>query len=292
VWNEQGTSLTLLLTPPFWETLWFRLARIIMIIGMVIAGYKTRTARIRAHNRELQQRVAERTTQLEAANNELESFTYSVSHDLRAPLRAIDGFVHILMDDHMQSLDERGRHACAVMSDEAKRLDQLIEDFLLLSHSSYMDMHISLINMEALVHSVFDELSRTENRDRIVFHVGSLPPVHGDPVLLREVWVNLVSNAMKFSSKKVRAVIDADFKQDGRRIVYFVRDNGAGFDMKYADSLFVVFRRLHGEKEFKVTGVGLAIVKRIITRHGGAVWAESQLDKGAVFYFTVESSQQ
>jgi light-regulated signal transduction histidine kinase (bacteriophytochrome) len=268
---------------------WFRTIVIFLVFSLLIFGYKKRTARILANNLELQQRVAERTTQLEAANKELEAFAYSVSHDLRAPLRAIDGFAHILIEDHIRSLDEGGRHACAVISNETKRMGLLIEDFLSLSHSSYTDMHISLINMEALAHSVYDELTRTENRDRIDFRVGSLPSAYGDAVLLREVWVNLISNAIKFSSKKERTVIEVDYRQDGQSVIYLVQDNGAGFDMKYVNKLFGVFQRLHTESEFEGTGVGLAIVKRLINRHGGEVWAESQLDNGAVFYFTVSN---
>ncbi|MGD1046663.1 MAG: two-component regulator propeller domain-containing protein [Bacteroidota bacterium] len=287
VWNEEGASLTLIITPPFWETIWFRLIGILLVISIVIAWYKIRTARIRAHNRELQQRVAERTAQLEAANKELEAFAYSVSHDLRAPLRAIDGFVHILIEDYMPSLNEAGRHACSVISNEAKRMDLLIEDFLSLSHSSYTDIHISLIDMESMVHSVFDELTRTGNRERIDFRVGSLQSTNGDPALIREVWINLISNAIKFSSKRERAEIEIGCQQDGHRVIYFVRDNGVGFDMKYSDKLFGVFQRLHSEKEFAGTGVGLAIVKRLINRHGGETWAESQKDEGAIFYFTV-----
>jgi light-regulated signal transduction histidine kinase (bacteriophytochrome) len=260
-------------------------------IGMstLIAWYKIHTARIRAHNRELEQRVAERTAQLEMANKELETFVYSVSHDLQTPLRAIEGYASILLEDHMYSLDEAARRACSVISNEAKHMGHLIEDFLSLSRSRYADMHISLIDMEALVHSVFDELTRTENRERIDFNVAPLPSVYGDPTLFREVWVNLICNAVKFSSKKEHAVIVVNYKQDDQKIIYSVRDNGAGFEMQYADKLFGVFQRLHSKNEFEGTGVGLAIVKRLINRHGGEVWAESQLDKGATFYFTVRT---
>ena len=289
VWNEAGTSLTLIITPPFWKTLWFRLLGIFILLGSAFVFYKSRTTRIHANNLLLQQRVAERTAQLEAANKELESFAYSVSHDLRAPLRAIDGFAHILMEDYMQSLDEAGRHACDVISNETKRMGQLIEDFLSLSHSSYAEIHISLINMEAMVHSVFDDLMRTENPERIDYHIGALPSTYGDPVLFREVWVNLISNALKYSSKRIHTKIDVNYRQEGQRIIYFIRDNGVGFDMKYAHKLFGVFQRLHSDKEFEGTGVGLAIVKRLIQRHGGEVWAESEIDQGSTFNFTVSN---
>jgi light-regulated signal transduction histidine kinase (bacteriophytochrome) len=287
VWNQEGSALTLIITPPFWETLWFRLIGIILVISVFITWYKLHTARIRSHNRELEKRVAERTAQLETANKELETFAYSVSHDLRTPLRAIDGYANILLEDHTRSLNEAGRRVCAVISSEAKHMGQLIEDFLSLSHSSYADMHISLIDMEKLVHSVFDELMRNEKHERIDYRIASLPSVYGDPILFREVWINLICNAIKFSSKKEHAVIEVDYKQNDHHITYSIRDNGAGFDMQYADKLFGVFQRLHSENEFEGTGVGLAIVKRLINRHGGEVWAESQLDKGAIFYFTV-----
>jgi light-regulated signal transduction histidine kinase (bacteriophytochrome) len=167
-----------------------------------------------------------------------------------------------------------------------------IEDFLALSHSSYTDMHCSLINMEEQVHSVFDEFTRAENRDRIDFQVGSLPPAYGDPVLIREVWVNLLCNAIKVSFRKDRTKIEVAARQDGQRIIYSVQDNGAGFDMKYGNKLFGVFQRLHSEKDFEGTGVGLAIVKRLVNRHGGEVWAESKGDKGATFYFTIKGVEE
>jgi light-regulated signal transduction histidine kinase (bacteriophytochrome) len=235
--------------------------------------------------------VAERTIQLEAANKELEAFAYSVSHDLRAPLRAIDGFAHILIEDYMRSLDEEGGRLCYVISNEAKRMGQLIEDFLLLSHSSYADIHVSLIDMETMAQSVFDELMRTENREGVGFHIASLKSANGDPALIREVWHNLLSNAIKYSSKREHAEIEIGCQQDGQRIIYFVRDNGAGFNMEYSNKLFGIFQRLHSEEEFKGTGVGLAIVKRIINRHGGEIWAESQLDKGTTFYFTITQKE-
>ncbi|RPI03464.1 MAG: hypothetical protein EHM64_12270, partial [Ignavibacteriae bacterium] len=280
-WNEQGTSLRIMITPPFWKMWWFRLLGMLLLAGLLALGYKMRTARILTLNRELHRRVKERTTQLEAANKELEAFAYSVSHDLRAPLRAIYGFAHILTEDHVLSLNAASKHACEVISAETKRMGQLIEDFLSLSHSSYSNIHISTIDMQRLVHLVFHELVRGENHDRIDFHMSSLPPASGDPALIREVWVNLISNAIKFSSKRERAVIEVDYRDDGQRVIYSIQDNGVGFDMKYEHKLFGVFQRLHGEKEFDGTGVGLAIVKRLINRHGGEVWADSKLDQGA-----------
>jgi ligand-binding sensor domain-containing protein/signal transduction histidine kinase len=289
VWNEEGTSIRITITPPFWQTAWFRVIGVIIVFSVLITGYKIRTARIRAHNRELGQRVLERTAQLEAANKELEAFVYSVSHDLRAPLRAIDGFTNILVEDNEQLLDEESKRVCAVICNETKRMGQLIDDLLSFSHISHAEMQVSSINMEAMVSTVFQELTTPESRERIDLQVASLPSAIGDLTLIRQVWMNLLSNAIKFSSKRERAVIEVGCQQDGQRFVYSVRDNGAGFDMQYADKLFTVFWRLHNDKEFEGTGVGLAIVQRLIHRHGGDVWAESQVDKGATFYFTLET---
>ena len=291
VWNENGVSLKIIITPPFWATWWFRVLGMILILGLLLSGYKYRTARIRSRNRELERHVSERTAQLEAANKELEAFAYSISHDLRAPLRAIDGYTHILVEDYEKSLDEEGKRVCSTIYNETKHMGRLIDDLLSFSHISHADMQVSKVNMEALVYSVFYELTTPESRERIDFHVASLPSAMGDLILIRQVWMNLLSNAIKFSSKRERSVIEVSYQQDGQKVIYLVRDNGAGFDMRYADKLFGVFQRLHSDKEFEGTGVGLAIVQRLIHRHGGKVWADGQVDKGATFYFTVKGAK-
>lgn len=287
IWNEVGTSLKIIITPPFWETVWFRIVGIALVIGGLFMGYKIRTARIRARNRELEQHILERTAELETANKELEAFSYSVSHDLRAPLRAIDGFTNILLEDYKSFLDEEGKRVCAVICNETRRMGQLIDDLLAFSHIGRADIQVSPIDMTTLVYSVYDELTVPEDRTRIDFRVESMPGAVGDPTLVREVWMNLISNAIKFSSKRERAVIDVGCQHKGKDFIYFVRDNGVGFDMQYADKLFTVFWRLHSEREFEGTGVGLAIVQRLVHRHGGKVWAESREDQGATFYFTL-----
>jgi signal transduction histidine kinase len=288
IWNEEGTTLRITIAPPFWETAWFRGLGIIVVAGMIVGGYKVRTARIRARNRELERHILERTAQLEAANKELEAFTYSVSHDLRAPLRAIDGYTNILLEDYEPGLDEEGKRVCTTICSETQRMGQLIDDLLSFSHVSRADMQVAAINMEGMATSVYHELTTAESRGRIEFQVGKLPEAVGDATLIREVWMNLLSNAIKFSSKRERAEVEVGYRRDGEQVVYYVRDNGAGFDMRYADKLFTVFWRLHSGKEFEGTGVGLAIVQRLVHRHGGKVWAESQVDKGATFYFTIE----
>jgi PAS domain S-box-containing protein len=242
---------------------------------------------IRRLNDELERRVVERTAQLEAAVKELEAFSYSVSHDLRAPLRAIDGFTRILVEDYGPSLDAEGKRVCAVISDNARRMAQLIDDLLAFSRLSRADIRPMPLDMGALAEAAFYQLTTPESRERIEFRRGTLPPAMGDPTLIGQVWQNLLSNALKFSSKRERAIVEVGCQEGKNESVYYVRDNGAGFDMQYAGKLFGVFQRLHSEREFEGTGVGLAIVQRMIHRHGGRIWAESAPDLGATFYFTL-----
>jgi len=228
---------------------------------------------------------------LKVANKELEAFSYSVSHDLRAPLRAIDGYTRILVEDYESNLDAEGKRVCGVISREAQRMGELIDDLLAFSRLGRKEMHTTRIDMNALANSVLSELMTKDNEERIDFRVGQLPSAAGDPVLIRQVWANLFSNAIKFTSRKKRAVIEVESKQSRDEFVYYVRDNGAGFDREYSNKLFGVFQRLHSERDFDGTGVGLAIVQRVIHRHGGRVWAEGEVDKGATFYFTLPKKE-
>ncbi len=246
---------------------------------------------VRKLNAELEERVRRRTAQLEAVNRELEAFTYSVSHDLRAPLRAINGYTSILLEDHASGLDNEGRRICSVIIDSAGNMRQLISGLLTLSRLGHKDMSFFSVDMKTLANSIFFELTTAESRPRIDFRVGPLPPAAGDVNLIREVWANLLSNAIKFSGQRDWAVIEVEGERRGNEIVYSVKDNGVGFDMAYAHKLFGVFQRLHSDKDFEGTGVGLAIVQRIVGRHGGRVWAESTLGEGAVFYFTLPSAE-
>jgi PAS domain S-box-containing protein len=247
---------------------------------------------VRQHAAELEDRVAERTAKLELANKELESFSYSVSHDLRAPLRAIDGYIGMLVDEHETSFDAESKRLFAIVQNEARRMGDLINGLLAISRLSYIEMRtIVPIDMAGLAHSVFEELTSPEDRQRIDFQIAALPRAMGDSILIHQVWANLISNAIKFSSKRERAIIRISANQTDNEVVYAVSDNGVGFDMQYASKLFGVFQRLHSEDEFSGNGVGLATVQRIVQRHNGRVWAESEVGQGTVFCFSLRQER-
>jgi light-regulated signal transduction histidine kinase (bacteriophytochrome) len=234
---------------------------------------------------ELEKTVQARTAELQRTNKELEAFTYSVSHDLKAPLRAVDGFTDLLLEEYGSQMPEDARELLSSIKAGSQRMGHLIQDLLNLSRIDRQSMKPTRVNVTNLAREVFEE-RRAQKPDRdIEFRLGELPDCMGDLFLLRQVFANLLSNAIKFTGTRAKAVIEVGYAPE--KGAYFVRDNGVGFDMKYADKLFGVFQRLHSAEQFPGTGVGLSIVKRIIHRHGGTIRAESTVDQGTTFYFTL-----
>ncbi len=241
-------------------------------------------------NTDLERRVAERTRQLEVSVKELEGFTYTVSHDLRAPLRAIDGFSRILARDHADKLGEEGTRHLGIIRENTQKMGQLIDDLLEFSRLGRKTLSAVSIDMNTLVEEVLNEFRQYGDR-MPELAVQPLPPARGDAALVKQVWVNLIGNAIKFSSRRDHPLVEITSEERDGESVYTVKDNGAGFDMQYYDKLFGVFNRLHGMAEFPGTGVGLAIVQRIVSRHGGRVWAQGKVDDGATFHFSLPGGE-
>jgi PAS domain S-box-containing protein len=291
------------------NTVWTRLslspvaldaAQGVCLVAQDITRRRRAEEEIRRLNDELEERVRLRTIELENANRDLDSFSYSVSHDLRAPLRAISGFTSILLDEHAAQLSPEARRLFGRIRDNAAHMDKLIRDLLAFSHLGRQQVSKRAVKPAELVQEALATLASEREGRKVEITVGDLPRCHGDSALLEQVFVNLLSNALKYSRKRevarveVGAVNVADLPKDAviegadpGEMAYFVRDNGVGFDMKYAGKLFGVFQRLHPAGEYEGTGVGLAIVQRIIHRHGGQVWATAAVDQGATFYFTL-----
>lgn len=233
--------------------------------------------------------MEEKAEELQTVNRELEAFTYSVSHDLRSPLRAIHGYTKILLDDYAGKFDESGKDMMHSVMRNAKKMGQLIDDLLAFSRTGKKELQKKNIDMTQLAEATVQELETVSPGAKEKVKVLPLPPAYADHSLISQVFVNLISNAVKYSSTKSKpqVIVGAAERKDG--VVYYVSDNGVGFDMQYYDKLFGVFQRLHAAEEFEGTGVGLALVKRIITRHGGKIWAEAKPGEGATFYFTISN---
>ena len=238
----------------------------------------------------LEQEIQQHSVALEAANKELDAFSYSVAHDLRAPLRAIDGFSRILLEDHAPTLAPEAQHYLNVVRRNSQRMGLLIDDLLAFSRLSRQPLNKQLVRPADLVRQCVDELRAEQQGRRVEIAIGDLPACQADPALLKHVWMNLMANALKYTRKQEVAVIEVGSREQSGACVYFVKDNGVGFDMQYADKLFGVFQRLHRPEDYEGTGVGLAIVQRVIHRHSGRVWAEAAVNQGATFYFTFEGA--
>ena len=255
-----------------------------------ITELKIADTKIRKFNEELEQRILKRTEQLEFANRELESFSYSVSHDLRSPLRSLQGYTNILTEEYKNVLDDEGKRVCGIITKSATQMSVLIDDLLNFSRVGRSSLNPVLIEMKSLVGTVFDDITDKKEKAKITLEVDDLHNTTGDLTLIRLVWINLISNAIKYSSKEVSPVIKIKSEPNGDMIIYNIKDNGVGFDMKYKHKLFKVFQRLHNEKDFEGTGVGLALVQRIILKHYGRVWGKGEVGIGATFYFSLPAN--
>lgn len=269
------------------EALFRKLQKKVGQLEAEVATRKRVEEEVRALNAELEERVRSRTAELETSIREMEAFSYSVSHDLRAPLRAIDGYSALLDSEASASLDAEARELLRKIRASARTMSTLIDELLEFSRTGRTELRRTRLDMGEIVRSAFEQLTTPGERERVELRVGPLPPADGDPALVRHVVMNLLSNALKFSSHRDRPVVEVGGREEGGRAVYFVRDNGAGFDMKYVAKLFGVFQRLHSPSEFPGVGVGLAIVQRIVARHGGNVSATGRVGEGAEFTFSL-----
>ncbi len=284
-WSDV-TSIRFTVARPFWRTGWFYLLIVVGLIGVVgVTTVIVRAFEAKQKTR-LEAMVDVRTEQLNEANRELEAFSYSVSHDLRAPLRSILGFSQILEDDYGSKLDEDGRKNITTILRNANKMNQLIDDLLRFSKVLHQGLSKTTVNLNDMVNDIVAGLRETGYKETIV-DVQTLPSVTADPGLLMQVWSNLISNAMKYSSKATLPRVEITYVEKDKEYIFSVKDNGAGFDMQYADRLFGVFQRLHNDREFPGIGIGLALVRRIVTRHGGRIWAEGKVGEGATFYFAL-----
>jgi len=281
---------------PDGEKKWFKLSiepvpEGVFILSNDITEQKHLQEELKKHHEHLEELVKERTAQLENANKELESFSYSVSHDLRAPLRAITGFAKMFEEDYKALIDDEGKRRLKVIQDSAVKMGNLIDDLLALSRLGRKEIRKSMVNMNQLTDSVLEEIGKvTETKAEI--KIDQLHDVMADDSLMNHVLMNLISNAIKYSSKTENPVVEVKSEETNSEYIYSVKDNGAGFDMKYADKLYGVFQRLHANHEFEGTGVGLAIVNLIIRKHNGKVWAEGKVNEGATFYFSMPKPKE
>jgi ligand-binding sensor domain-containing protein/signal transduction histidine kinase len=297
LWSEHSVTLKVTILPPWWATWWFRSLAAVAVLSLGAAGFQWRIRSVTRHAAELELEVAqrtrslsERTAELQVANRELESFSYSVSHDLRTPLRAIDGFSRILLEDYAGKLDDAGQDSLMRVRAASQRMGHLIDDLLRLSRFARGEVHCVRVDLSALARAVAEELQRAEPNRQVEWVIEPGVAVAADAGLMRVVLENLLGNAWKFTGKQPAAKVEFGRTTHRGRPAFFVRDNGAGFDMKCAGKLFGAFQRLHTARDFPGTGIGLATVQRIIHRHRGRLWAESKAGEGATFYFSLSDT--
>ena len=272
---------------------WIKQYAALVGTGLERVGLVEAVERANADLQEKVREVTERTRELEAANRELEAFSYTISHDLRAPLRAVNGFASILIEEYAQAIPEEARGYLKRVKDNGAQMGRLVDDLLAFSRMGRQTLRKQPVTTRTVVDRALGQLAPALEGRTVDLVVGSLPDCEADPGLLEQVFVNLLSNAIKYSQKKAGARIEVgSFTDAGGGTTYFVRDNGAGFDMAYADKLFGVFQRLHRSEDYEGTGVGLAIVRRIVERHGGRIWAKAKQDEGASFFFTLEGASE
>jgi len=278
---------------PLLGVIYAGMGAVVALLTQRVAERKREQEQLRRANETLEQRVLARTAELDATNKELEAFSYSVAHDLRAPLRHMDGFIRLLKKHAWSSLDEKNRRYLGIISDSARQMGLLIDDLLAFSRVGRTELQLQPVNLQQLVQDAMQEL-REETQDRnIDWKIGELPEVMVDRSMMRLVMINLLANAVKFTGKRERAEIEVGASpDDADGIVVFVRDNGVGFDMEFANKLFGVFQRLHPAEEYEGTGIGLANVQRIVHRHKGRTWAKGEVDQGATFYFSLPKAME